>query len=163
MRDDEECRCYVDHLVAEHRRLHAMLREMRVAIVSSIEPDGEPSFTIIARILARLRGELEHHFSEEEKGGCLDEALSRCPRSSAEARQIEAEHPEILAEIDRLLEQTTNLQLNHQNQLTTQNAFDHLYRRLCAHEAAENPLLAQGFGTGVNGNENGRPTLIYDV
>jgi len=163
MRDDEESRCYVDHLVAEHRRLHAMLREMRAAIVGSIEPDGDPSFAKVAQVLGKLHGELEHHFAEEEKGGCLDEAVSRCPRLSPEARAIKAEHPEILAEIDRLIEQAAKLQPDHQNQFMIQQAFDRLYQRLCAHEAAENQLLAQGLGTSVNGDGNGRPTLIYDV
>jgi len=86
MHDDQECRCYVDHLIAEHRRLHALLRHMRAEIAHSVSPDEQPSFNGVARVLARLREELEQHFAQEEGGGCLDEAVSRCPRLAGEAK-----------------------------------------------------------------------------
>jgi hemerythrin len=163
MRDDIECRCYVDHLIAEHRRLHKLLRQTRSAIVSSLEPDVEPSFAEIARVLARLRGELEQHFAQEERGGCLEEAVSRCPRLATEAKRIEAEHPQILADLDRLLSDAQELPPTRPNQLAIQHAYDRLHQRLRIHEKAENNLLAQGFGVVVNGEENGQTTLLFDA
>lgn len=163
MRTDDQCLCYVNHIVAQHRRLHFMLRQMRHAIVESVQPDETPSFAAIVRILTQLREELERHFAEEEAGGCLDEAVSRCPSLSAEAKQIEAEHQEILAQIDRLTEQAGTLPPTPQNQFAIQQAFDQLYRRLQKHEAAENRLLAQGFGVQVNGDEADCTALIHDV
>lgn len=163
MSDYDECRCYVDHLAAEHRRLHRTLRQMRAAIAGSVEPDVSPTFAEVARILGRLRDELELHFTEEEAGGCLDEAISRCPRLASEVKRIEGEHPAILAEVDRLIDQVTHSTPTVLNQIDIQHAFERLYQRLIAHEKAENQVLAQGLGISVNGDENGRPTLILDT
>ena len=163
MRDDNDCRTFVNHIAAEHRRLHTMLRQMRSAIIESVQPDETPSFAVIAGILARLRQELKEHFAEEEAGGCLDEAVSRCPGLSAEAKRIEAEHPEILGLIDRLSEQAGSSPPTPQNQLAMQRAFDQLYEQLRAHEAAENKLLAQGFGIQANGDDADYTALIHDV
>ncbi len=163
MRDNSECRCYVDHLIAEHRRLHKLLRQMRAAIAGSIGPDEHPSFAEVGRILARLRQELAQHFAEEEGGGCMDEAVSRCPRLAPEVKRIEAEHAEILTDIDRLKDEAA-LPPTPANQMAVQREFDRLYERLQAHERAENAILAQGFGMVVNGtDEEAQPALILDV
>src|SRR5262245_22738680 len=142
MRDELEGRCYADHLMAEHRRLHSLLRQMRQAIARGVGPDEQPTFEEVGRVLARLREELVQHFAEEEAGGCLDEAVCRCPRLADEAKRIAAEHPQILVQIDRLAAQTRELPPTHVNQLAIQRAFDRLYQELCAHEKAENTLLA---------------------
>lgn len=162
MRDYDECRPYIDHLVAEHRRLHGMLRRIRASLVNSVEPGGEPSFAEVTRILRGLRDELEHHFAQEESGGCLDEAVSRCPKLSAEARRIEAEHAELLAEIDSLIAQAKTQEPTAWNQVSLQRAFDGLFQRLRAHEKAENELVGQAFGTSFNGDDNEQPSFILD-
>lgn len=163
MRTDDECRCYINHIVAQHRRLHAMLREMRDAIVGSVQPDETPSFGRIVRVLVKLREELEQHFAQEEGGGCLDEAVSRCPSLSSEVKRIEAEHPKILAQLDGLIHQAQSLLPTPQNQLALQRAFDQLCRDLQQHETAENRLLAQGFGIQPNGDVTEFTPLIHDV
>ena len=167
MRDYSECRHYVDHILAEHQRLHRMLRQMRAAIVSSVQPGATPTFEEVARILGRLRDELQLHFTEEEAGGCLDEAVSRCPSLAAELKRIEAEHPMLLGEITRLIGQANHLEPTVQNKVAMQKAFDRLYLQLRAHEKAENQLLAQGFGTNLNSAESDQPALhlnlIFDV
>ena len=159
MRDYNECRCYVDHLVAEHRRLHRIFQHMRAAIVSSVHPGITPSFAEVARMLGKLRDELELHFTDEEEGGCLDEAVPRCPQLAAELKRIEAEHPELLAEVNRLIDQVSRLQPTDQHQLALRKAFDRLYLRLRSHEQAENQLLAEGFGTNMSSVENDQPAL----
>ena len=160
MRDYSECRHFVDHLVAEHRRLHRMLRQMRTAIVSSVGGDASPSFAEVARILGRLRDELELHFMEEDSGGgCFDEAVSRCPPLANEAKRIMAEHPGIVAEIEQLIDQANQLAPSKTNKLAIQQSFDSIYQRLRDHENAENRLFAHAFGTNVNGDEHAAPAL----
>ena len=163
MRDYEECRPYIDHLLAEHRRLHRLIQQTRDLIIRSGGPDGESSFADVAQVLRRLRSELEHHFAEEEAGGCLDEAASRCPRLSADARRIEADHPELLADVDRLITQASDCDCHVESRIALQRDFDNLCHELHAHESAENNLLKQGFGTNVNGDENGHPALTMDI
>jgi hypothetical protein len=109
-----------------------------------------------------LYDELKQHFAEEDAGGCLEEAVCHCPRLAAEAKRIEAEHPAILAEVNGLIEQGTNLPANNQNQFAIQQAFYRLYQRIRVHEAAENHLLAQGFGMPVNGDEHDEQPQVLD-
>jgi hemerythrin len=150
MRNYDECRCYVEHLIAEHRRVHRMLRLTRSAIVSAHGPDRDATADDIVAVLRRVRDELEHHFAQEEGGGCLDEAVSRCPALSAEARRIEAEHPELLRAVDRLIAQALDGNQSVVGRIALEGAFDDLCRQLDAHEAAENALLRQGFGANTN-------------
>src|SRR5215218_9902290 len=91
MRDYNECRCYVEHLIADHRRLHRMLRLAQGAIVASGSPDRDATCADIVQVLRQVREELKHHFAQEEAGGCLDEAASRCRGLSVEANRIELE------------------------------------------------------------------------
>jgi hypothetical protein len=159
MLDYEECRPYVAHLIAEHRRLHAMLHQARAAIVHSGGPDRDASVDDIVRVLRHIRSELAHHFAEEEAGGCMDEAVSCCPRLSAEVKRIEAEHPELLLEIDRLIAQALDTKPSVAHVVALERGFDHLCQQLCAHEAAENGILRQAFGINVNGEEAEQPAI----
>src|SRR6188474_603770 len=141
MRDYNECRCYVEHLIAEHRRLHRMLRLARAAIVASGGPDRDAPGADIVRVLRQVREELDHHFAQEEAGGCLDEAVSRCPSLSAEAHRIETEHPQLLEGVDRLIAQALDSDQSVETRVALQRGFDNLCMQLNAHEAAENILL----------------------
>ncbi|HEY2415434.1 MAG TPA: hemerythrin domain-containing protein [Pirellulaceae bacterium] len=168
MRDFQENRCYVDHLVAEHSRVHKMLKQTRAAIVRSVQPesvrpDKRPTFAGIGAALRRLKAELAAHFREEESGGCLDEAVSLCPSLSGDEHRIEGEHAEILAGIDGLIGNCQQLPATPQNQHAIQQTFDELYQRLLTHETAENQLMSQAFGTVANGADNAQPALIHDV
>jgi len=162
MRDYNECRPYVDHLVAEHRRLHALLRQTRGSIVGSSSPDRDTSSEEVAAVLRRLREELAHHFTEEEEGGCLDEAVSRCPRLSPDVRRIETEHVDLLAKVDRMIVQAASCEASLPGRIELEREFDDFCRQIHAHEVAENDVLRQGFGVNVNGEENGQPTLMMD-
>jgi hypothetical protein len=163
MREYNECRCHVEHLITEHRRLHRMLRLARAAIVGSGGPDGDTTCADIVRILRQVREELAHHFVEEEAGGCLDEAVSRCSSLWAEARRIEAEHPHVLDDLDRLIAQALDCDRSVEKQVALKRGFDELCRQLDAHEAAENVLLRNCLGANVNGDEREQPTLIFDA
>lgn len=161
MRDYDECLPYVNHLVAEHRRMHGMLHQARTSILQSGGPDRDASVDDIVSALRHIRSELAHHFGEEEAGGCLDEAVCHCPRLAAEAKRIEAEHPVLLAEIDRLIAEALDSEQSVANRISMERDFEHLYRQLCAHEAAENAILRQAFGMNVNGGEFENP-VVHD-
>src|SRR5262245_21976382 len=133
MRDKSDCRPYVQHLIAEHRRLHALLREARTRLANAGGPDGDVTFHDVTATLQRLRRELTFHFAEEEDGGCLEEAVSCCPSLSVEARRIKAEHPELLADVDSLIAQSLDCQGNVQNRILFSKAFDDVCRNIHAH------------------------------
>lgn len=158
----DECRVYVDHIIAEHRRLHRMLRTARAAIVASHSPDRDAQPEDIARILRQVREELAHHFREEEAGGCLEEAVSRHPSLATEEQRIEAEHPQLLEAVDRQIALALDSDGTVEKRVALERGFDDLCRQLDAHEAAENVLLRKGFGIIVNGEESGQAALVYD-
>ena len=153
MRTYEECRPYVDHLLAEHRRLHAMLRKARSAIVHSGGPDGDVTPADIVRTLRFIREELAEHFAQEEAGGCLEEAVSRCPHLAAGAERITDEHAELLQALDALIAAAPDCGQSLAKRLALEQDFEDLCRRLFAHEAAENRLLREGFGANLNGDD----------
>jgi iron-sulfur cluster repair protein YtfE (RIC family) len=152
---NEGCPIYVEHVLAEHRRLHNMLRLARAAIVQSGGPDRDATTADLVRVFQQVRSELAHHFAEEEGGGCLEEAVSRCPRLSGQARRIEAEHPALLRDLDALIVGAQASEKSVEARQRMEQAFKALCERLHAHEAAENNLLRQAFGANVNGDENG--------
>jgi len=157
MRTYDECRCYVDHLIAEHRRLHRMLRLAHSAMIHANVPDHDATTADIVRVLRQVREELAHHFAEEEGGGCLEEAVSHCPTLSADSRRIEAEHPQLLQSIDRLIAQAKDCDQSVETRIELERGFDEFCSQLNAHEAAENVLLRQGFGANLNSSDQGRP------
>lgn len=163
MRDFRECQPYVDHLLAEHRRLHRMIQQAHAAIVHSGGPDHDASVDDIVRVLRLMREELAHHFVEEEAGGCMDEAVSMCPQLSSEVKRLEAEHAEILAAIDAIIAQALDLDQSIQKRVAFEHAFDDLCKQLHAHEAAENAVLRQGFGTNLNGEDGGQPSALLEA
>ena len=157
MRAYDVCRPYIDYWVALHRRLHALVHQARRAI----KRDGRDEAAALAElthVLPLLRAELEHHFAEEDKGGCLEEAVSHCPRLSLEARRIEAEHPRLLDELDRLTARATAA--TPADLTVVEVDLEMFLRRLHSHEAAENELLRQGFGATVNGMDEPVASLV---
>jgi hypothetical protein len=163
MRDDQECRPYIDHLVSEHRRLSGMIRRVRSSIVSSVEPDSDPSLARVASALETLRGELKHHFAQEEQGGCLEEAVSRCPKLALDAKRIESEHPQLLIDLDWLIAQAASLRPSPENQFWLQHECERLFRRLRMHEIAETGILRQAFATNFPDDERSESTLLVDL
>jgi hemerythrin len=147
---NDPCQAYINHLVAEHRRLHRMLVLARTAMAAE-KPAWLAEFV---RVLTDLRAELQCHFAEEEEGGCLDQAVSFLPNLSPEMKVVEAQHPKLLAEIDSILVQAKDRQDTLADRVALRSAFDELCRELHAHEAAENEIIRRGFGVdlGENGN-----------
>ena len=101
MNGADDCHAYVEHLQHEHGRLHRLLLEIghEVAAFSGVgqSPDAVVHF---AQRLTDLRQQLQTHFAEEEAGGCLEEAVVRCPSLREDCKTILAEHPHL----DRMLE-----------------------------------------------------------
>jgi hypothetical protein len=159
-RDDAESRSYVNHLLSEHRRLHGLLREARRAIVGNGVRKSAAECTAVLR---EVRDELQRHFAEEEGGGCLAEAVSRCPALSAEARAIEAQHPGLLLRLETLLNQVATAEPTAGCRVETLREFDDLLRELHAHEAAENNLLRRGFGTNVVDDDEAEIVLLSEA
>lgn len=145
-------RAYFHHLLVEHGRLNKRLLEIGHE-VGDLCQDGrtQDSLAHLARQLTDLRQELQAHFAEEEAGGCLEEAVTRCPSLGIESKAILAEHPRLDRMLEKLLGQTQNLLASPAEIRRDYQAFA---EQLRAHDAAENRLLQMAFGA---------ETADYDV
>jgi hypothetical protein len=102
--------------------------------------------------LVELRSELAHHFAEEESGGCLEEAVSRCPSLSPNAKEVETQHPGLLANLDHIIRQASPTS-QPSTIASLHRDFEKFAETLRQHEDAENRILHLGFGIGSDSVE----------
>jgi hypothetical protein len=136
--ENEDYHGYAVHLKQEHRRLGEFLN--RVKRRWNELPQHRSPAKALAQIVAdleALRGELARHFEEEESGGCMEEAV---------ADRIERQHPELLRQLDALVERLRGTAPVDESIRDQEAEFDRFAKRLRAHEAAENRILEAGFG-----------------
>jgi hypothetical protein len=143
MNESDGCRALVEHLHHEHHRLNQMLLEIGHEVAAS-DQVGRPTGTYgrVSQRLAELRSELQAHFAEEEKGGCL-EAVVRCPSLSGESKSVLAEHSVLDRLLEQLLTQTRNPAAVSADIAANHRAF---VEKLQAHDAAETRILQMAFG-----------------
>ena len=143
MKGFSECQPFLVHLKAEHKRLETVTCEIETALVECTNRVYSPA--VIGKV-SRLRDELVAHFEEEKRGGCLEEALSRCPRLSEEALIIDREHVELIQQLNQLIEQTeVSRSLPDESFASDFRRFAQGLRR---HEARESRILMEAFGCG---------------
>jgi hypothetical protein len=145
--DYDECQAWLTRLQAEQRRVHELLSEAR----TQIESGKSASYKLLGagQTLEKLRAELQRHFSEEERGGCLDEAVARAPCLASEASRLMGEHAELLHALDHLIELVMGPARMRGAKLETE--FARLCHRLEEHEVKEFSLLQRSFGLRTNG------------
>jgi hypothetical protein len=131
----QESISFAVHLRAEHRRLH------RSVLEAVHESHG--SVSVLADRLRQLRDELERHFREEDEGGCLEEAVSRCPAVADQAMWVAWEHPLLLGELDGLIHQ---LEDRERVSDAWREDFLRLTKKLTAHEEAEDRIMSRALG-----------------
>lgn len=145
MNGHEPCQAYADHLLAEHRQLHSFVRRLQTNLNQLTEKTLDAPLR--KRLLAAgesLKEELKRHFAEEEEGGCLDYAVSRVPSLAPEAAALESEHPQLLVELERVLEPLRGDKAGKVTLGDVQNAFNAFVLRLLKHEARENRIVQRG-------------------
>lgn len=155
MRTYDDCEAYINHLLAEHRRLHRLLLDARKAIAASFDLQRDEWRSSVVKVLGDVRGTLQSHFAEEEGGGCLDQAVSFRPSLASKMKRIEEEHPRLLAQVDQLIAQVEDGGTTPAEHVSLVTAFDELCRELHSHEAAENEVLRRGFGANLESDSNG--------
>jgi len=133
--DVKESQSYVAHLRSEHRNLER-------AILEAVHELHGPATELVEH-LRRLKDQLARHFQDEDEGGCLEEAVARCPAVAEQAMWVTWEHPLLLDELDALIEQ-----LASRNEATDawREDFVRLTKKLTAHEEAEDRIVSRALG-----------------
>lgn len=142
MNTPNDCQAFVVHLQDEHRRLDEAAHKVEELLASRLKNRPRLADTKdAANQLRRLRERLNRHFQEEEEGGCIEEAVARCPTLSQDAFDLEREHRELLGELDQLI-----VAAEREQPLAKLDERYHVFvGRLRAHEAQENELVQRGF------------------
>jgi hypothetical protein len=161
MRSSDECRCDVEQLLADHRRLHVLLRDARSAILGRGGPVRNVTAANVESTLRLIQSEFLHHIAEEEASGCLEAVATRCPRLSAQVRRSQAEHPDLAHVLDKLIGRAVDYKQSTESRIAFERDFVEFCERLHAHEAAENDLLRQAFSTNDNSDDNEERTLTF--
>ena len=141
------------HLLAEHRDLFHLMHSVQLAFAMA-DLSGPPSPEHRADVLDSLHHLREHlgdHFAQEELGGFLEEAVTRMPRLSAAMRSIVAQHPGLLAELDRVIdaltmvEQSRGFAAGAKSWSAAVHAFEAFAANMAAHERSENMAVQEGY------------------
>ena len=143
MNGQDECRAFVLHLLDDHRRLEGKMLRIKHAIDESGDEVTADTKESICHELVSLRKEMAHHFHQEESGGCIEEAVCRCPTLAAEATELEHEHESLL----ELLGKSIVLAEGEHDWRKFRATFADLTQQVLEHENKENDLIQRGFNT----------------
>jgi hypothetical protein len=132
------------HVLAEHRDLFNLMSSVRSAFAAeaTATPDRQ---AVLLSMLHQLRDHLHDHFAQEEEGGFLEEAVTRIPRLSAAVRSILRQHPDLLAELDRLIDTLGSDVTPTGSWSDASHAFDIFSAHMLAHERSENAVVQEGY------------------
>jgi len=132
------------HLLGQHRDLHARLLALRADFAPDHDAGHAPVKAIRDR-LQELRDHLRDHFVQEEQGGFLEESIARMPRLSVAAREVVAEHPRLLVELDTLVDKLPTQDVRDDSWDEAAHGFAAFTEHLLAHERNENAVVQQGY------------------
>lgn len=132
------------HLLAEHRDLFNLIQSVRKALAAP----GAPAAGRRAAVLESLRTlwcHLRDHFTQEEAGGFLEEAVTRIPRLSAAMRSIIGEHPGLLAELEAVIAGLESSPASPAAWAAAARDYERFADHMTAHEQRENAVVQEGY------------------
>jgi len=138
------------HVLAEHRDLFHLMHSVQSRFAMPGPPSPEHRADLLES-LHHLREHLGDHFAQEELGGFLEEAVTRIPRLSAAVRSIVAQHPALLTELDRVIEQLMIVEKSGEGAAGAKSwpaavhAFETFAAHMAAHERSENTVVQEGY------------------
>ncbi len=132
------------HVLVEHRDLFNLMSSVRSAFAAETAstPDRQ---AVLLSMLHQLRDHLHDHFAQEEEGGFLEEAVTRMPRLSAAVRSILRQHPDLLAELDRVIGVLESATVPAESWSQASDAFEVFSAHMAAHERSENAVVQEGY------------------
>jgi iron-sulfur cluster repair protein YtfE (RIC family) len=132
------------HVLAEHRDLFHLLLSVRSALANAGPPTPDRRSEVLDS-MHHLRDHLADHFAKEEQGGFLEEAVARIPRLSAAVQSILGQHPLLLANLDRVIEDLEASPDDSVAWVRANHDFEAFSARMTAHERSENAVVQSGY------------------
>ena len=143
--EHDDCRAYMDHIRLQHRRMHQLIERLRPLVHGAA--GCESAFDDSKLLLVDLADQFARHVAEEESGGCLEEAVCRCPRLAMQVRDLHEQFPRIQAEISRMAAKFTGCERLGSTSRMVKQELEQLARDLGQLESDERHLLREAFGT----------------
>ena len=134
----------MNHVLAEHSDLFQLVSRAKTAFADTGRPLAKRREFAVATIES-LRAHLHEHFTQEEQGGFLEEAVTRIPRLGHRMEEILKQHPALLAELDRLTAALADSRLIEADWLKIGRQFAAFVDHLQAHERSENAVVQEGY------------------
>jgi hypothetical protein len=136
------------HILAQHRDLHVLMTAAR-AVFAAPGPVDAVRIRGAIDTLGQLRDHLREHFAQEESGGFLEESVTRMPRLAKAMDAVVADHPELLAELGRLIEFLERADIvagmPFPEWERADQALAEFVEHLLAHERNENAVVQEGY------------------
>lgn len=132
------------HVLAEHQDLFNRLTAARKAFAAEAPPAAD-KLASLGACLTSLRDHLHEHFSQEERGGFLEEAVARMPRLGSAVAGLVAEHPALLAELDKIIAALPSSASSAATWQQAGQAFTGFAAHMMAHERSENAVVQEGY------------------
>ena len=150
----DRVRPFLGQIRDEHRELHKFVENL-TSMLQSKEGcrDLAESGERFCQRLSELRDYLSKHFTEEESGGFLEEAVSYAPHLAPQVGEVEHQHPELLRELDEILRRLSSGKLTEAAWQQCCADFVHFKELIFAHEALENSILERGFNVPLDLND----------
>jgi hypothetical protein len=143
--EHDECRAYMDHIRLQHRQMQQLIERLRPLVHGAA--GCESAFDDAKLLVGDLADHFARHVAEEEGGGCLEEAVCRCPRFATQARDVTEQFPRIQAAINRLAAKFTGCECLGSSSRMVEQELEQLARDLSQLESDERHLLREAFGT----------------
>jgi hypothetical protein len=141
----EDCRAYMDHVRLQHRRMHQLIERLRPLVHGAA--GCESAFDDSKLLLEDLADHFARHVAEEVGGGCLEEAVCRCPRLATQGRDAKEQYPRIQAGIARIAAKFTGCERLGSTSRMVEQELEQLARDLSQLESDERHVLREAFGT----------------
>lgn len=136
----------LSHLTAEQRHLHRQLQKLqKLFTTENNELPTTERMNELHRELAELRRQLGELYRQEEEGGLLEEAIAQRPTIGPHVTALNHEHPELLAETDRLMIYSQGTPVTQEFWQVLGEQYRALKRKLCEHELQSTRLVQAGF------------------
>lgn len=132
------------HVLAEHQDLFRRVVDVRRGFAIGSPPSTD-RVDALEDALRSLRDHLESHFRQEESGGFLEESVARMPRLGPAVSQVLAQHPVLLAELDKIVASLRSSDGSNTSWLQSGRAFEDFAAHLMAHERSENAVVQEGY------------------
>lgn len=127
----------------EHECIKRDMGDIKMAVMEKVSLKNFPDWRL--EFIWRLRDFKTHllkHFDLEEEGGFMNEILSEAPETVNQIKKLEAEHSQIVSELDDIL---ADLKEMHEKEIPKlediRNRVTQLMSTIRNHETAENNLI----------------------